>query len=55
MVFVSTGGFFFDEVLHWNNSKFYTFKSMPLRNEIYATGDFVARAFAVGKTIKRQN
>jgi flavin reductase (DIM6/NTAB) family NADH-FMN oxidoreductase RutF len=27
----------------------------PLVNEYYATGDFVARAFAVGKTIKRQN
>ena len=27
----------------------------PLLNEYYATSDFVARAFAVGKTIKRQN
>ena len=26
-----------------------------LLNEYYATGDFVARAFAVGKTVKRQN
>ena len=27
----------------------------PLLNEYYATGDFVAKAFAVGKTVKRQN
>lgn len=27
----------------------------PLLNEYYGTGDFVARAFAVGKTVKRQN
>ena len=26
-----------------------------LLSEYYATGDFVARAFAVGKTVKRQN
>ena len=26
-----------------------------LLREYYATGDFVARVFAVGKTIKRQN
>lgn len=27
----------------------------PLVNEYYGTGDFVARAFAVGKTVRRQN
>jgi flavin reductase (DIM6/NTAB) family NADH-FMN oxidoreductase RutF len=26
----------------------------PLTNEYYASGDFVARAFAVGKTVRRQ-
>ena len=29
--------------------------SSLLLSEYYATGEFVARAFAVGKTIKRQN
>ena len=33
----------------------YALQDKLLVNEYYATGDFVARAFAVGKTIKRQN
>ena len=33
----------------------YALQGKLLVNEYYATGDFVARAFAVGKTIKRQN